>query len=95
MPLDLLKTKHIDTFTAALRGKLLDSDSSFGKEYLRMLVSEIRIEGQEATITGSYEALASAVSEKNLGTLGRVPRFVPNWLAGSDKSSNWTVTVPI
>ncbi len=86
MPLDLLKAKHINAFTTALRNKLLDRDSSFGKEYLRLLVSEIRIEGKEAKITGSYAALASAVAEKNLGTLGRVPRFEPNWLPDLDSN---------
>ena len=86
MPLDLLQTKHINAFTAALRTKLLDRDSSFGREYLRLLVSKISILGNEATITGSYAALASAMAEKNLGTLGRVPRLVPNWLPDLDSN---------
>jgi DNA invertase Pin-like site-specific DNA recombinase len=86
MPLDLLKPKHINAFTKALRIKLLDRDSSFGKEYLRLLVSEIRIEKNAARITGSYAALASAVAEKNRDTVERVPRFVPNWLPDLDSN---------
>ncbi len=86
MPLDLLKAKNINAFTKALRIKLLDRDSSFGREYLRLLVSEIRIEENTARITGSYAALASAVAENNLGTHGKVPRFVPNWLPDLDSN---------
>ena len=86
MPLGLLKPKQIDAFSKALRSKLLDRDSGFGKEYLKLLVSEIRIEGKEAQITGSYAALANAVAETKTGILGRVPRFVPNWLP--DQGSN-------
>ncbi len=86
MPLDLLKSKNIDAFSAALRNKLLDRESNFGKSYLRLLVSEIKVEGKEATITGSYAALATAMSEKNLGTLEGVPRFVPNWLPDLDSN---------
>ena len=81
MPLDLLKPKQISAFSKALRAKLLDRNSGFGKEYLKLLVNEIRIEGKQAQITGSYAALASAVAETKMGILGGVPRFVPNWLA--------------
>jgi len=80
MPLDLLKPKQIGAFSKALRTKLLDRNSSFGKEYLKLLVNEIRIEGKQAQITGSYAALATAIAETKMGTLGGVPRFVPNWL---------------
>jgi site-specific DNA recombinase len=86
MPFDLLKTKHVNAFTQALRSKLLDRDSSFGREYLRLLVSEIRIEKNEARISGSYAALASAVAETKLGTLDKVPRFEPNWLPDLDSN---------
>ena len=86
MPLGLLKPKQIDAFSRALRSKLLDRNSGFGKEYLKLLVSEIRIEGKEAQITGSYAALANAVAETKTGNLGRVPRFVPDWLP--DQGSN-------
>ncbi|MGO8753765.1 MAG: recombinase family protein, partial [Gallionellaceae bacterium] len=86
MPLDLLKVKYINAFTKALRNKLLDRDSSFGKEYLRLLVSEIRINGNTARISGSYAALAGAVAEAKLGTLEKVPRFVPNWLPDLDSN---------
>jgi DNA invertase Pin-like site-specific DNA recombinase len=86
MPTSLLKPKNIGLFTQALRKKLLAQDSSFSKDYLRLLVQEIRIKGREATMTGSYAALANAMAEKNMGTHDRVPRFVPNWLPDLDSN---------
>lgn len=96
MPLDLLRPKQIGAFSKALRAKLLDRNSSFGKEYLKLLVNEIRIEGKQAQITGSYAALASAVAETKMGALDRVPRFVPNWLPdhGLVRTATFSITLP-
>ena len=80
LPTDLLKPQHIHAFTTAIRSKLLDRESRFGKEYLKLLVNEIRINGDEAQITGSYAALAGAIAETKKGTIGRVPTFASNWL---------------
>ena len=80
LPTDLLKPQNINAFSTALRSKLLDRSSRFGKEYLKLLVNEIRIEGDEAQISGSYAALAGAIAETKKDTLGRVPTFVSNWL---------------
>ena len=79
VPTDLLKPQHIHAFTTAIRTKLLDRESRFGKEYLKLLVNEIRINGNEAEISGSYAVLAGAIAESNKGGL-RVPTFAPNWL---------------
>jgi hypothetical protein len=76
-----IKQNQLTAFTTALRSKLLDRTSGFGKEYLKLLVSEIRVKGNQAEITGSYSALSCAVAEMKMGTLDRVPTFVPNWLA--------------
>ena len=80
MPLDLIKDTQIDLFSNALRSKLLDRKSRFGKEYLKALVNEIRIEDNEAQITGSYAALGAMMAETKKGTLNRVPTFVSDWL---------------
>ena len=58
MPTDLLKPQHIQAFSTALRAKLLDRSSRFGKDYLKLLVNDIKIDGNEAQISGSYDALA-------------------------------------
>ena len=81
-----IKQNQLTAFTKALRTKLLDRSSGFGKEYLKLLVSEIRIKGNQAEITGSYSALAHAIDESKIDSLERVPRFVPNWLP--DQGSN-------
>ncbi|MEK6735819.1 MAG: recombinase family protein, partial [Pseudomonadota bacterium] len=81
-----IKQNQLTAFTKALRTKLLDRKSGFGKEYLKLLVSEIRINGHQAEITGSYSALAHAIDESKIDSLERVPRFVPNWLP--DQGSN-------
>jgi site-specific DNA recombinase len=80
MPTNLLKTQNIDAFSKAIRSKLLDRSSRFGKDYLNLLVNEIKIDGNEAHISGSYNALASAVAETKKGSPLRVPTFVSNWL---------------
>jgi site-specific DNA recombinase len=86
MPLDLLEAKHVKAFTTALHNKLFNRDSAFGKEYLKLLVSEIRIKAEEATITGSYDALASVAAGNKMGNLERLPRIVPNWLPDLDSN---------
>ena len=80
MPTDLLKPQHVSAFSQAIRSKLLDRSSHFGKDYLKLLVNEIRIEGNEAHISGSYNALACAIAETKKGNPQRVPTFVSNWL---------------
>ena len=66
-----------------------------GKEYLKFLVSEIRIKDNQAEITGSYSALAHAIEESKMNTLNRVPTFVPNWLTKADKSGNWFMKISV
>ena len=80
MPTAPLQPQHIKAFSKALRAKLLDRNSRFGKDYLKLLVNEIKIEGNEAHISGSYDALAYAIAETKKGAPQRVPTFVSNWL---------------
>jgi phage repressor protein C with HTH and peptisase S24 domain len=67
-----------------VREKLLEN-GAFAKEYLRLLVSEIRVNKREVQITGSYAALAQAAAG-NPGDFMSVPRFAPKWLP--DQGSN-------
>ena len=84
MPLDVIHPKNLDSFAKAMRKILLERKGTTGKAYLRLLVDEIRIKGNEAEISGSYAALASAVLETRVGTV--VPTFVPNWLPDLDSN---------
>ena len=44
LPLAHLGKKHIHAFCSALKEKLRDKGSNFGKEYLKLLVDEIRVD---------------------------------------------------
>jgi site-specific DNA recombinase len=81
-----IKQNQLTAFTKALRSRLMDRSSGFGKEYLKLLVSEIRIKDNQAEMTGSYSALAHAIVETKKDALDRVPSFAPNWLP--DQGSN-------
>jgi hypothetical protein len=53
--------------------------------YLRAVVDEIRVEGNSATISGSYERLIAAVANKNVGT-EQVPTFMRDWHARQESN---------
>lgn len=75
-----IKPRQVDLFCKALRMKLLDRSSGFSKEYLRCLVSEIRLTGTQAEITGSKAALACAVTAMESESPLTVPTSVMGWL---------------
>jgi chorismate mutase len=79
MPSALLRPKHIEAFIHSLKTKLL-SNRGFAKEYLKLLVDEIRVERTEVKLCGSVAALAQVAADTNLNTLAGVPRFAPKWL---------------
>ena len=76
VPLNKLTPAHVQKFTRALRARLLDTASGFGKAYLNLMVEEIRLDGNKLHLQGSYRALARAISLSNEGKLGAVPSFV-------------------
>ena len=71
-------------FCEALKDRLTDPASGFGKAYLRLLVDEVRLEGRELKIRGSYTRLADAIGLLEKKKLGEVPSFVRNWRARWD-----------
>ena len=86
IPVNKLTPAHIGKFTHALRTRLLDTNSGFGKAYLNLLVDEVKLIGNELHVKGSYGALARAVSLAKEGKLGMVPSFVPEWRARQDSN---------
>jgi len=50
----------------------------------RLLVDEIRLEGNELKIRGSYDRLADAFGMLEKMKLGEVPSFIPDWRARQD-----------
>ncbi len=75
----MLAPVHVRKFAGALRTRLLDRASGFGKAYINLLVDEIRLDGSKLHIQGSYRALARAVSLSKEGKLDTVPSFVREW----------------
>jgi site-specific DNA recombinase len=81
MPVDALNQKNIKVFAQVLKEKLTDRKSNFGKQYLKGLIQQIVLKDGEATISGSYDAMASAIVEmKKMGTDLTVPTFASSWL---------------
>jgi len=56
------------------------------KRYRRLLVDEIRLEGNELKVRGSYRKLADALGLMERTKLGEVPSFMPEWRAGEDSN---------
>ncbi len=86
MPIKMIGEAQVDGFCKALKSKLLDKASNFGREYLKLLVDEIRIRGRLVSIRGSYSALAHIISTKKLGNPEWVPSFGSIWLPGQDSN---------
>lgn len=91
MPLDSLTPAKITAFIQVLRDRLLDPNSGFGKRYLQLLVSEIRVTGTMIELKGDVETLAEAlVSTMDGGDpecLGKqVPRFISIWRPQGDSN---------
>ncbi len=83
-----LKASNVDVFGKVLREKLLAKNSPFAKNYLNALVDEIVVENKNATIKGSYAALAETMQQIKKGNLNnQVPSFIPNWCARSDSNA--------
>ncbi|WP_025872713.1 recombinase family protein [Methylobacillus glycogenes] len=89
LPVDQIKTSQVELFGQSLRQRLMSNDKGFAKSYLNLLVNEITIKGKEATIKGSYSALAYAASidNKKVGHLLQVPTSLSDWCARRDSNS--------
>ena len=86
IPKTLLSPNNVRAFSRGLKEKMLDPVSPFAKQYLRLLVDEIRVEEKEVRIRGSHAKLAQAMAQKNPGTPEGVPRFGYAWLPGQDSN---------
>jgi len=85
---EYLKASQVDIFGKVLREKLLSPSSPLAKSYLNILVDEIVVKDNTATIRGSYGALAETLEQIKMGNLSKqVPSFIPDWCAGRDSNS--------
>jgi DNA invertase Pin-like site-specific DNA recombinase len=62
--------KHIDAFSRAVRARLLDRASGFGRSYLRGLVANITVGPEEVVLRGNSAVLATAIANHALGGAG-------------------------
>ena len=58
----------------------------FGKEYLRLLIAEIKVDVGSVIIRGSHAALAGLLQKTKAGELKRVPAFGGDWLPSADSN---------
>ncbi len=84
MPTPRILPSTLEAFSAALRKRLVNRDTAFAKRYLSVLVDQIVLSGNEASIRGGYRPLAAAVEKSKEGTLDQVPSFVGEWRARKD-----------
>ena len=59
-----INSTHIEAFCSALKQKIRDSASHFGREYLRLLLDEIVVDGKEVIVRGQYNNLIDAITKK-------------------------------
>lgn len=91
---DSINQQEVKAFANLLREWLLDTTTGFSKEYLQLLVREIELKGNQATVKSSYFSLVGAikfaVETKNLSTPKEVLRFNSDWRAWRDSNSRPT-----
>ncbi|ADL55678.1 recombinase family protein [Gallionella capsiferriformans] len=85
--IEYLKPSQVDLLGKALRSKLLAKDSNLAKGYMQLLLDEVLVEDETATIKGSYASLANAMHQMKIGTNNLVPTLIPNWCARSDSNA--------
>ena len=86
MPVAKITPKNISSFCSSLKEMLMDRSSHFGKEYLKLLLNEIKVIKKEVHLQGSYTALASALSGGSNRGFNKVPSFDPYWLPSADSN---------
>jgi site-specific DNA recombinase len=76
----------VNTFCSALQERFTDRTSGLGKAYLRLLVDEIKLDGNELLVSGSHRRLADAIGFMHKSKLGAVPSFVNDWRARQESN---------
>lgn len=84
MPLAQITPKKIDAFCAAIKNRFVKNSGNLGKEYLRRLVEEVRVDGENLVVKGSYFALAGMLKRTKVGAEIGVPTFGCDWLPTLD-----------
>jgi len=81
-----VNAETVNAFCSALKERFSDPTSGLGKAYLRLLVDEIRLDGNELVVTGSHRRLADAIGFMQKRKLSEVPSFVNDWRARQESN---------
>ena len=79
LPRDILANIGLAGFQAAMVSNLTAPDCPEAKTFMRLVVDEIRIYADEATISGTNLGVLEAVLSQTRNTVPTVPTFVRNW----------------
>jgi DNA invertase Pin-like site-specific DNA recombinase len=77
----IFKPEQVEIFRQVLREKLQDPTSPFAKSYLNILVDEIVVNKDQATMKGRHLALVDAAQKSSSISGGEVPTFIMDWCA--------------
>jgi site-specific DNA recombinase len=78
-PLKDMGPRRIKAFCSALHTKFSDKISNFGRECLKLLVEEIRIEGKDVRMRGRYADVVNVMQNTALGFPVGLPRTGSVW----------------
>src|SRR5207244_12630393 len=76
----------VNAFCTALKERFTDRTSGLSKAYLRLLVDEIKLDGNELIVRGSHRRVADAIGFMQKRKLGEVPSFVNDWRARQESN---------
>ena len=86
LPVKRILPSQVQAFARVMRQKLQDRSSSFAKDYLQAVLSEVVVRGETATLSGSNARLMELVAGGKAGT-DQVPSYMRNWRARRDSNS--------
>ena len=89
LPSNLYDGLNLMDFRAEILSILMDSTSEQAKSFLHLVISEIRIYAEEATISGPNLGVLEAVMTKKLETSAKVPSFMYNWRRARDSNPRY------
>ena len=85
IPSATLSERHLETFAKSIR-KMFGKNQNYAKQYLKILVDEVRYKGKKIEISGSNAALTYLAGGGTNGHLRPLPSVIPNWLPGRDSN---------
>ncbi|TXI44188.1 recombinase family protein [Methylophilus sp.] len=84
-----LRASQIEKMSNLLRAKLLGDDQEIARNYLHLLVSEVKVTNGEIVVKGGLSNLivANEIATIKNGHIKQVPTSIPDWCARRDSNS--------